>query len=173
MIIGAVGEQLFTEREHWPRRLQYRSCGITILDIGRVRFEQQAAPIGIDQGVALAAFDLLAGVIASWPSALGRLDALTVDDGRRWTGFSTDPLAIRHHQCVVDLLEQAGIAKDREPVEHCALRRKLPRQKTPGDAATQDIEDRVHNFAHAPFMRSPPRRRSREEGRGDCPLLIR
>lgn len=75
-------------------------------------------------------------------------------DGRRWTGFSTDPLAIRHHQCVVDLLEQAGIAKDREPVEHPALRRKLPRQKTPGDAAMQCTEDRVHNFAHAPFMRS-------------------
>lgn len=31
----------------------------------------------------------------------------------------------------------------------------------------------VHNLAHAPFMRSSPRRRSREEGRDDCPLLIR
>jgi len=90
MIIGAVGEEFLDEGKDGSRRLQHRSGGIAVLHIGRVGFEQQAAPIGIDKGMAFAALDLLAGIIAPWSAALGRLHALTVDDRRRRTGFAPD-----------------------------------------------------------------------------------
>jgi hypothetical protein len=54
MIIGAVGEELLDEGKDGPRRLQHRSAGVAILHIGGMRFEQQAAAVGIDKGVALA-----------------------------------------------------------------------------------------------------------------------
>ena len=54
--------------------------------------------------------DLLAGIITARAASLRGLDALAVDDRGRRTGFAPDPLAIRYHQRMVDLLEQAGIA---------------------------------------------------------------
>jgi len=56
-----------------------RAGGITVLDIGRVRLKAQTAPVGIEQGMALAAFDLLAGIIAPWPAAFSGFDAMAVD----------------------------------------------------------------------------------------------
>jgi hypothetical protein len=44
----------------------------------------QQISLCIGNDVALATFDPLAGIKAAWPSALGRLDRLTVDDRRRW-----------------------------------------------------------------------------------------
>jgi hypothetical protein len=37
---------------------QKRSAAVAILDTRRMRFEHEAAPIGIDERVALSAFDL-------------------------------------------------------------------------------------------------------------------
>ena len=43
-------------------------------------FEDEAAALGIDQGMTLAAVDLFAGVIAARSAGFGGLDALAVDD---------------------------------------------------------------------------------------------
>jgi hypothetical protein len=80
-----------------------------------MRFEHEAAPVGVDQRMALAPLDLLAGVVAPWPAGLGRLDTLAIDDRAARTGFASGPLAIGHDQRVIDLLEAAIVAERGEP----------------------------------------------------------
>jgi hypothetical protein len=46
-----------------------------ILNAGRVSFEDETAPVGVDESMTLAPLDLLAVVIAARPAGLGRLDA--------------------------------------------------------------------------------------------------
>ena len=45
-----------------------------------MRLEHEAAPVGVDQRVALAPLDLLARIVAAGATSLGRLDALAVDN---------------------------------------------------------------------------------------------
>ena len=71
--------------------MEQRPASIAILDVCRVRFDEQCAPIGVDHRMALAAVDLLVSVIA--PRAAGFV-ALAVDDGGGWAGVTADPLAI-------------------------------------------------------------------------------
>jgi len=85
--------------------LQDRARAVTVLDAGRVREQHQRPTVRVDQRVVLAALDLLAGVIAAWPTALAGLDALAVDDLGRGRGFPTAALAVLHQELVVDLLE--------------------------------------------------------------------
>src|SRR5208337_213402 len=69
--VGTIGEQLFDEWKQGARNLQQVAASITVLDVGGMRFEDKAAPIGIDQNVALAAFDLLARIIAARAAGFG------------------------------------------------------------------------------------------------------
>jgi hypothetical protein len=41
-----------------------------------MRFEHEAAPVGVDQRVALASVNLLARIVTAWPAGLGSLDGL-------------------------------------------------------------------------------------------------
>lgn len=59
MIIGAVGEELLDEGKDGPRRLQHRPADVAMLHIGAMRFEQQAAAVGIDNRMAFAALIFL------------------------------------------------------------------------------------------------------------------
>ena len=92
--ISAVGEDPLDEGEEAARGAQQRSAAIAILDARRMRFEHEATPVRIDQRMALAPVDLLAGIVAARAASLGRLDALAVDDRGRRTGVAPDPLAI-------------------------------------------------------------------------------
>jgi hypothetical protein len=58
--------------------------------------ELEPAAVRIHQGMALAALDLLAAIVASDPSALRCLDALAVHHGRGRAGSAADPLAVTH-----------------------------------------------------------------------------
>ena len=64
--------------------------------------DDEAAAVGVDQRVALAPLDLLAGIVTARTACLGGLDALAVDHRGRRAGFSPDPFTICHHQRVVD-----------------------------------------------------------------------
>lgn len=75
-----------------------------------MRFDQQRSAIGIDQGMALAALDLLARVIAPWTAAFGGLDALTVDNGRARAGLAPRPFTVGNHQSMVHSLEHCLVA---------------------------------------------------------------
>lgn len=80
-----------------------------------MRLDRGAASAGVDQRMAFAPADLLAGGVATWAVGLRRLDALAVDDRAREAGPASAPLAIRRDQSVIDLLESAVVAERGEP----------------------------------------------------------
>jgi len=71
--VGAVGEDVFYEREELARGLEQRDRTVTILDRSTMSVEHEGTPIGVDEGMTLAALHLLAGIIASRAASLGRL----------------------------------------------------------------------------------------------------
>ena len=86
--IGAVGKQMAQPGKQVVDGANDKRGTIAILHIGGVDFsaDQQAQRVGDD--LALATFDLLAGIIATRTAALGGLDRLAVDDPRRGAGFA-------------------------------------------------------------------------------------
>jgi hypothetical protein len=81
--VPAVSEDTLDERKDTPRGSQQRAAAVAILDARRMGFEHEAAAVGIDQRVALAPVDLLAGIVTARAAGLGGLDALAVDDRGR------------------------------------------------------------------------------------------
>ena len=68
--IPAVSEDPLDEREDAAGSPQKRSATVTILDARRMRFEYEAAAVGVDERMALAPVDLLSGIVtrvARWP----------------------------------------------------------------------------------------------------------
>lgn len=78
----------------------------------------ERSPIGVDQRVPLAAFDLLARVIATWAARFRGLGALAIQHRGRRTGLASDTLALTHDQMVVDRLPRSVIAETRKPALH-------------------------------------------------------
>ncbi len=66
-----------------------------------MRFEHEATPFGVNEGMALASVDLLSSIVAAWPASLGGPDALAVDDRGLGAGVAPDSFAIGHYQRVV------------------------------------------------------------------------
>jgi hypothetical protein len=107
--IAAIGEQVAQPRDAADDCSEQQRRPVTVLDIGGVGFNQQRPAIGIDQSMALAAFDFLARVIAPRAAALGGFDALAVDDGCARTGFALRAASPRPGQALgVD--PQPGVA---------------------------------------------------------------
>jgi len=134
--------------------------------------KDERAPVGVDHGVALAALDLLAGVVASGTAGFDGLDALAVDHRRRRARLAPDPLAIEHDEVMVEGLEQALPAKPEEPAVDRRHRRKILRQHSPRAAGSQNIEDRAHDLAHRPLTRPARPGERRHERRDDLPLSL-
>jgi hypothetical protein len=62
--IAAVGEDLFQARIFLQRPLDQTGGAVAILDIGRDYLDREEVPLGVDESVALNAFDFLARIIA-------------------------------------------------------------------------------------------------------------
>jgi GNAT superfamily N-acetyltransferase len=111
--------------------VQHAWRAIAVLDIGGVDEDADEQTEGVGHDVALAALDLLAGIIAASSSTFGRFHALAVDDARRGRGLAPSLLPRAHHQRVADLAPQASVA----PVVEVALdrrdRREVLRQQAP------------------------------------------
>lgn len=73
----------------------------------------QKPPVGIDRNVALAADNLLAGVVAPMRASGRSLHRLAVDHPGRWAGLAPGPLTIQHQRHVVDGLEQKAPRQSR------------------------------------------------------------
>jgi hypothetical protein len=48
-----------------------------------MRFEHEAAAVGVDERMALASVDLLSNIVTAQAAALGGLDAVAVDDAKQ------------------------------------------------------------------------------------------
>ncbi len=77
-----------------PRQAQHYTGPIPVLHVSGLRLQDQTASVGVDHNLALAAFDLLAGIIASWATALGGLHALAVEHGGCGRGLPPRPGAV-------------------------------------------------------------------------------
>src|SRR5215204_3294741 len=71
--VAAVGKDLRDEGKGVARGRQHGPAAVAVLDVGRVRLQHQGTTVGVDEGVALSALDLLAGVVAPRPAGLRRL----------------------------------------------------------------------------------------------------
>src|SRR6202040_1379356 len=71
--ISAVGEDALDEREEVPRDTQKRSATIAVLNTRRMRFEHEAAPVRVDERMALTSVDLLSSIVTAWPAGLGEI----------------------------------------------------------------------------------------------------
>jgi hypothetical protein len=127
-----------------------------------VVIERQPAAVGVHHGVALAAFDLLACVVAARAAALGGLHALAVDHCRRRTGLAARMLVVEHHEMMVDRHEHAAIAQPGEPAIDRAPGREAVGQQAPGAARPQHVEDGVGDLAQRPGMPQPTTPRARQ-----------
>lgn len=77
--IACISEGLGDEREGPPRQAQHRSSPIAILHAGSLQIENEGTTVCIDQGLALAALNLLSGVVAARAATLGGLHALAIE----------------------------------------------------------------------------------------------
>ena len=87
--------------------------------------------------------------------------------------MAPDPLAITHDKRMVDLFEDAMSSRKvaNQPIDR-APRRQIVRQLPPGAAATQDVEDRVNDFAHRPAARTAKPMRLRQKRLNDRPFGV-
>ena len=99
--------------------------------------------------------DLLRGVVAARPAALGRLDRLAVDDPGRGAGLPTGGFAHFQQEFEIDLLEQAVIP----PIIKVALnggeRWKVLRQQAPLTTGPRDIQNAVEHGPQVGLARPP------------------
>ena len=77
--VATVGEGFRDEGERSTREPQQEGCAITVLNVGGLGLQDEAAPVRVDHDLALAALHLLARIVAARAAALGRLDALAVE----------------------------------------------------------------------------------------------
>jgi hypothetical protein len=146
---------------------------VAILHAGGMGEEDEAAPDGIDEGVALATHDLLAGVVATRAAGFGGLHTLAVDDAGARRGRLPTAFAIDQQQRMVERLEHAPVPPGCKPAIGRALGGKVARQKPPGDTAAHHVEDPVDDLAQQPGQRPTGPLRRRQQRRNQPPLRIR
>src|SRR5208282_3857921 len=170
--ISAVSEDPLDEREDAARSPQKRSAAVTILDARRMRFEHEAAAVGVDERMALASVNLLSGVVTAWPAGLGCLDALAVDYRGRGAGVAPDPFAICHHERVVYPFKAPVVAPGGKPAVDRPPWWQVVRQQAPRAARPHDIEDAIDDFPHRPLARPAHLAGLRQERRDHAPLCV-
>ena len=124
-LIAAIGEDQAEPGEAPAQPAADQRQPIAILDVGGVDDDHQQQAQGVDQNVALAAVDLLAGVIAFGPAGFGGPHALAVDDASGRRGLPAGLLARRHDQLGVQDLPGSILPPAPEIAEHRALGRQL------------------------------------------------
>ena len=140
-VVGAIGEGVFDERVSGRGLLEERHRAVAILHVGRVDEQFEHAPIGVDHGMTLATHHLLAGIVAPRPARLGGLDALAVDDGRRWARLATGTFPIDLDQMMVETFEYGGIAQLREPAVNRAPGREAVGEQPPRATGPKYVEN--------------------------------
>ncbi len=128
-----------------------------VLNARGVDHERQQQTQGINQDVPFTSLDSLASVVAAGASHLGRLHGLAVDDGGAGAFVSAGLVPDLGPQGVLDRLPRAIatplpiVVMDRSPWG------KVVGKHPPLDAAADEIEDGVEDFAPVDGLRPPSR----------------
>jgi hypothetical protein len=128
---------------------ELRPTAVAVLHAGGMHMQLQSPALRVDQGMLLAALDLLARVIAENGAALGRLDALAVNYDRRRARPAFSPLSVERDQAM-DAFPRARVAQPDEPAINRAPRWEAAGRLTPGNAAAWDIVSGIYHLAHRP-----------------------
>jgi len=86
--IAAIRKDVSQPRIAIANGLEQVWCPVTILNISTVDDYEQHQSEGVSDDVTLAAFDVLAFIIAANPAAFGGFDRLAIDCARRGAGFT-------------------------------------------------------------------------------------
>lgn len=78
MIVAAIGPYLSDKGKQGARGLKQWAATVSVLNVGRMRLDQQRAPIGIDECMAFASLDLLSRIIAARAAGFGGLYTKTL-----------------------------------------------------------------------------------------------
>jgi len=170
--IATIGEQVPQPGEAVDDFSEQQRRPVTVLDIGGVDQRMDQVTLGVGEDMPLAAFDLLARIIAAGAAALGGLDALAVNDAGAGRGLATLGLAHGHQQRMVQRLPQPIVTPQVKPAPDGRDGREARRQHPPRQAATQKIQDRLDNPPHRPSARTPDRRWRRQIRRQQRPFGI-
>jgi len=148
-IVDAVGPNLSQLAETMCQGSQDGPRPIAILDARRVHHHQQEQSQRVDQQMAFAPVDQLAGIKAALaPTTIRGLDALAVED--RGGGLSLPPFLFSDQvaQAVVNPLPDAIQAPRAEVAVDGLPRRILVRQVAPLAAGPADVKDGIDRQAH-------------------------
>jgi hypothetical protein len=117
------------------------------MEVSRMDFDLEKGSFGIDKRLPLATLDLLATIIAPWPTGRCRLDRLAVDDGgrRKRVTAASGPIALA--QDLVDPLPLPALAPCAEVIIDHAPRRQVMRHHAPGDATPEYIKAAIKDPA--------------------------
>lgn len=155
--VRGIGVELLEAGRLGSRLRDHVSRGIPILDAGRRDGDGQQQPQGVDDEMAFASLDLLAGVKAGHAALRGAACALRVDDGRRRLRVATHASAPLPTQSVVHRFEGAGRRPAAEGLVHPAPGRKALGQQAPGAARTDHVAARIeHALARVLGRRAAP-----------------
>ncbi len=149
--VGRVGEQGLQPRDLGARLGHHWRSAIAVLHAGGGDRHSQQQAQRVDDEVALAAVDFLAGVTAGVAALGGAARALRVDDGRGGVGRTTDAVPPLLAKPVVHGLERAGMRPAAEGLVDRPPRRERLRQQAPGATGSHDAEASVEK--DAPLMR--------------------
>ncbi len=153
--VAAVGPNPFQSRATGFRKLvEYQASAITVLNVGRMddNFEQVAD--GVDQDVAFASADLLAGIIAAFTARLSRLHTLAVQNGCRWFRLASLTASFLLTQRFIDPRPRAVQAPLPIMVVDGTGWRILARQVLPLTTRARQVEHGINHRMHVNGQRS-------------------
>src|SRR5665213_2992391 len=168
--IAAIGEDMAQPGIEISNRGEDADGAIAILNVGGMDLQPDQVAERVDDDVALAALDLLTGIIPSRTAAFRGLERLAVDHASARAGFAPDLLARGHNQHMVDLGQRAVARPAVEIALDRRIRGKILRYLPPLATGRGHVKQRLHHCAQIGFAWSsnrPPRRHQRRGGRLD------
>ena len=103
--VAAIGKHVPQPWEAKAHHFQQIDGLVAVLDVGGVDQDEHQKAAGVGEDMALAALDLLAGIITTNSAAFGGFDTLAVDHPGAGVRLAPLDLAQVHHQRGVDRLE--------------------------------------------------------------------
>ena len=155
--IATIGPNQLQARQLVPNFLQHQLGTVTILNVGGMNDHGQKKSQGVDQKVPLPAVDFFSGIITAWPSLLGRLDRLAIQDGSARLLVPTLTLPNSCSQAVMDLFPEPCLAPAPVIPVNRLPRWKVMRNGSPLYAGAHDEHDCINQFAAMILARPPTR----------------